>query len=118
MNKVSAIFLLPSVCYSIGAKNDNYSFKVPIYITLLLVFSLITYRGFIVLQTRSMFWVPVFVVRVNLFFVWLLQEKGRKHNSSNYIFHIAHDLLGTELGVAAFAYLVYKHPNTFETKDE
>ena len=72
-----------------------------------------------------MLWVPFFSVVVNLYFIVLLKLVD-KHDGGmddgdgttttltnlskwNYIYHAAHDLFGTELGVAVFAYLVYNN---------
>ena len=59
-----------------------------------------------------MLWVPFFAVGVNLFFVALLQnaDKDGMLTRWNYIYHICHDLLGTEMGTAVFCYLIYDNP--------
>jgi hypothetical protein len=59
-----------------------------------------------------MLWVPFFAVGVNLFFVALLQNTDKDGTLTrwNYIYHICHDLLGTEMGTAVFCYLIYDNP--------
>jgi hypothetical protein len=101
-----------AVLYPIGTIKDENLFKVSLYASLMLNFLLVTMRGMVVLQDLRMLWVPFFSVVVNLFFIWLLQrtEKAGELTKWNYIFHMAHDLFGTELGVAVFAYLLYDNP--------
>lgn len=106
----AGLLLLSSVLYPIGAAMDNSAFKIPIYLALTYTFYKITVRGVEVLKTWEMYLVPFFSVVVNLLFIYLLQDLDEdKRTVKNYIYHIAHDLLGTELGVAIFAYIVYKH---------
>jgi hypothetical protein len=64
------------------------------------------------LEDWRMLWVPFFSVGVNLFFVALLQnaDKDGKLTKWNYIWHICHDILGTEMGTAVFAYLIHDNP--------
>lgn len=130
INLLFAISLLVvSILYPLGAQADNSSFKIPIYITLTLVFAVLTYRGYKVLQDWKIIFVPVFSVGVNLAFVFLLDKYGGDPFNDpqvtfNALFHILHDLGGTEVGVAIFTWLVYSKAkecglptNTLVTKE-
>ncbi|MGK7954138.1 MAG: hypothetical protein AB4063_02550 [Crocosphaera sp.] len=88
-------------------------FKIPIYIVLTLVFSVLTYRGYKLLKDWRIVFFPLFSVGVNLFFVSLLEKKGgdpihEVHVFYNALFHILHDFAGTQAGVAIFTWLVYE----------
>lgn len=113
INIVFAISLLVvSILYPLGYQANNPTFKIPIYITLTLVFAVLTYRGYQLLQDWRIILVPIFSVVVNLAFIFLLEKFGgdpynHPQVTFNALFHILHDLLGTELGVAIFAWLVY-----------
>ncbi|MEH2045699.1 hypothetical protein [Nostoc sp.] len=113
INIVFAISLLiVSILYPLGYEASNDNFKVPIYIALTLVFSVLTYRGYKVLQDWKIILVPIFSVGVNLSFVFLLDKFGGNPYTDpqvlyNALFHILHDLLGTEAGVAIFTWLIY-----------
>ncbi len=87
--------------------NGNPAFKIPIYIFLTLVFSVLTYRGYKLIKDWRMSFVFIFSVIVNLFFVFLLQNFGGEPYY-NALFHILHDAAGTLAGVAIFTYLVYQ----------
>ena len=113
-NGVFAIGLLAaSILYPLGfANNNNDSYKVPIYILLTLVFTILTYRGYKLLGTWKIILVPLFSVGVNLGFIVLLDKYGgnpytEPHVALNALFHILHDLIGTEAGVAIFTWLIY-----------
>ncbi|TBR61895.1 hypothetical protein B4U84_01420 [Westiellopsis prolifica IICB1] len=98
-----------SILYPIGASLDISALKIPIYIALTIVFGFLTYRAYKVLQDWRIIFVPIFSVGVNLFFVFLLAQ----HQSNpvlNPLFHILHDLAGTEMGIIIFTYLVYINP--------
>ncbi|MCC5647341.1 hypothetical protein LC607_31400 [Nostoc sp. CHAB 5824] len=104
--------LVVSILYPLGYEASNDNFKVPIYIALTLVFSVLTYRGYKVLQDWKIILVPIFSVGVNLSFVFLLDKFGGNPYTDpqvlyNALFHICHDLLGTEAGVAIFTWLIY-----------
>jgi hypothetical protein len=104
--------LVVSILYPLGYQADNSSYKVPIYIALTLVFSALTYRGYKLLQDWKVLLVPFFSVGVNLAFIFLLDKYGGDPYTNpqvayNALFHISHDLLGTEAGVGIFAWLVY-----------
>lgn len=106
--------LVVSIFYSLGASQDppNDSFKIPIYIALTLVFSVLTYRGYRVVQDWKIIFVPIFSVGVNLAFIFLLNKYGSPPYTEtrvifNALFHILHDLCGTEVGIAIFTWLVY-----------
>ncbi|RUR76778.1 hypothetical protein ACF3DV_06590 [Chlorogloeopsis fritschii PCC 9212] len=113
INIIFAISLLVvSILYPLGYQENNDNFKVPIYIALTLVFSVLTYRGYKVLQNWKIMLVPFFSVGVNLSFVFLLDKFGGNPYTNpqilfNALFHILHDLLGTEAGVAIFTWLIY-----------
>ncbi|MEH2243298.1 hypothetical protein [Nostoc sp.] len=113
INIVFAISLLiVSILYPLGYEASNDNFKVPIYIALTLVFSVLTYRGYKVLLDWKIILVPIFSVGVNLSFVFLLDKFGGNPYTDpqvlyNPLFHILHDLLGTEAGVAIFTWLIY-----------
>lgn len=113
INIVFAISLLVvSILYPLGYQADNPNFKIPIYITLTLVFAVLTYRGYQLLQDWRIIFVPIFSVGVNLAFVFLLDKYGGDPYQDpqvtfNALFHILHDLGGTEVGVAIFTWLVY-----------
>lgn len=109
------LLLLCTVLYPIGAALGNSSLKVPIYIALTYIFYKITIRGLEVLKTWEMYLVPFFTVAVNLYFISLLQGLDENNRTvKNYIYHIAHDLLGTEMGLVVFAYILYKHKGPFD----
>ncbi|CAN8065681.1 unnamed protein product [Agarophyton chilense] len=98
--------------YPAGSANGNSSYKTPIYIALTFIFAVLTYRGYKLLGSWRVLWFPFFSVGVNLFFVFLLQKYGGDpytdpHKISNAVFHVAHDLLGTETGVVIFTVMVY-----------
>ncbi len=113
VNILFAISLLVvSILYPLGYKANNPSFKVPIYIALTIVFAVLTYRGYKLLKDWKIILVPIFSVGVNLTFVFLLDKYGGNPYTDpqvtfNALFHILHDLGGTEAGVAIFTWLVY-----------
>ncbi|HLO85444.1 MAG TPA: hypothetical protein VK203_10635 [Nostocaceae cyanobacterium] len=105
--------LVVSILYPLGNKAQDDSYKIPIYIALTLVFAVLTYRGHKLLQDWKVFLVPFFSVGVNLGFIFLLDKYGGNPYTDpqvtyNALFHILHDLLGTEAGVGIFAWLVYQ----------
>lgn len=112
-NGIFAVGLLAAaILYTIGFREHNDSYKVPIYILLTLVFAILTYRGFKLLNSWKIILVPIFSVGVNLSFIVLLDKYGGDpytdpHVALNALFHILHDLIGTEAGVGIFAWLVY-----------
>ena len=63
-----------------------------------------------------MYWVAFFCIGVNLAFIFLLAgvsygnapvvDGVKELDTLNYIYHIAHDVLGTELGIFVFGNLV------------
>ncbi len=87
-------------------------FKVPIYILLTIVFTVLTYRGYKLLKDWRIIFFPIFSVGVNLLFVFLLQNYGGTPYDPkvvyNALFHILHDFAGTQAGVAIFTWLVYE----------
>ncbi|MFK0732738.1 MAG: hypothetical protein ACFKPT_08065 [Gloeotrichia echinulata GP01] len=113
VNILFAISLLVvAILYPLGYQAENESYKIPIYITLTLVFGVLTYRGYKLLQDWKVILVPFFSVGVNLGFIMLLDKFGGDPYTNpqvafNALFHILHDLLGTEAGVAIFTWLVY-----------
>ncbi|MGB3192344.1 MAG: hypothetical protein WBB43_23300 [Limnoraphis sp.] len=113
INVVFAISLLGvSILYHLGSEASNDQFKIPIYILLTLIFAVLTYRGYKFLQDWKILLVPFFSVGVNLTFVFLLNKYGGNPDTDpqmafNALFHILHDLGGTEAGVAIFTWLVY-----------
>jgi hypothetical protein len=115
INIIFAISLLVvSILYPLGYQdNNNSNFKIPIYIALTLVFAVLTYRGYKLLQDWKIILVPFFSVGVNLTFVFLLDKYGGNPYTDpqvtyNALFHILHDLGGTETGVAIFTWLIYQ----------
>ena len=120
---VHVLFLVVFVIlYPVGAimYDNNPKYKIPIYVALTVTFTTLSIRGISLLNPYHMLWVPFFSVFVNLYFIVLLKLVDKHDNDTiiphslskwNYIYHAAHDLFGTELGVAVFAYLVYKHKN-------
>ncbi len=105
--------LAVSILYPIGFANEDPGLKVPIYITLTVVFTVLTYRGYKLLEDWRIIFVPIFSVGVNLSFVFLLDKLGGNPYSDpqvfyNALFHILHDLGGTLAGVAIFTWLVYE----------
>ncbi|MDJ0531252.1 MAG: hypothetical protein QNJ70_01940 [Xenococcaceae cyanobacterium MO_207.B15] len=113
VNVVFAIGLLATcILYPLGyMENDfqgNPSFKIPIYITLTVVFTVLTYRGYKLLEDWRIIFVPIFSVGVNLSFIVLLDKYGQESVLYNALFHILHDLAGTLAGVAIFTWLVYE----------
>jgi hypothetical protein len=113
VNILFAISLLViCILYPLGYQANNPSFKVPIYIALTVVFGVLTYRGYKLLKDWKIILVPFFSVGVNLSFVFLLDKYGGDPYTNpqvafNALFHILHDLGGTQAGVAIFAWLVY-----------
>ena len=109
VNVFFAVSLLGiSILYYLGFVHEsNTGYKVPIYILLTLVFAVLTYRGYKLLRTWKILLFPLFSVGVNLSFVFLLDKFGPDSVAYNALFHILHDLGGTEAGVAIFTYLVY-----------
>jgi hypothetical protein len=104
--------LVICILYPLGYQANNPSFKVPIYIALTVVFGVLTYRGYKLLKDWKIILVPFFSVGVNLSFVFLLDKYGGDPYTNpqvafNALFHILHDLGGTQAGVAIFAWLVY-----------
>lgn len=104
--------LIISLLYPLGSQADNTSYKVPIYITLTLVFILITYRGYKLIDSWKILLIPFFSIGVNLAFIALLFAFGGDPYSNpqvarNALFHILHDLAGTQMGVIIFTTLVY-----------
>lgn len=113
LNVIFALSLLVvSVLYSMGNFAEDSNYKFPIYIALTFIFSVLTYRGYKLLDDWRIIFFPIFSVGVNLFFVFLLQKYGGDPYTDpnvtlNALFHILHDLAGTETGVAIFTWLVY-----------
>ncbi|MDY6784674.1 MAG: hypothetical protein SW833_19370 [Cyanobacteriota bacterium] len=117
LNKIVNIFfalclLAVSVLYPIGYRTQNPDLKVPIYIALTLVFIVLTYRGHKIIRDWKIILFPIFSVGVNLSFVFLLDKYGgnpyQPQIAYNALFHILHDLGGTQAGVAIFTWLVYE----------
>ncbi|MDJ0800287.1 MAG: hypothetical protein QNJ51_26345 [Calothrix sp. MO_167.B12] len=112
INIIFAIGLLTvSILYPIGYKYNDPSLKIPIYIVLILAFTVLTYRGYKLLQDWKMIFVPVFSVGVNLSFISILEnytDPNNPHFVYNALFHILHDLAGTLAGLAIFMWLVYQ----------
>jgi hypothetical protein len=113
LNLIFALGLLAvSILYPIGYKMQDPNMKIPIYIALTIVFSVLTYRGYHLLQDWKIIFFPIFSVGVNLTFVFLLDKYGgtpfEPQITYNAIFHILHDFGGTQAGVAIFTWLVYK----------
>ncbi|MGK7913010.1 MAG: hypothetical protein AB4050_16270 [Synechococcus sp.] len=113
VNVIFALSLLAvSILYPLGYKADNPSYKIPIYIALTLVFSVLTYRGYKLLKDWKIVLFPLFSVGVNLGFIALLDKYGGNPVTDpqvtwNALFHILHDAGGTEAGVFIFTALVY-----------
>lgn len=109
---LACAILLASIAYPIGATIHVNALKGFIYCALTVSFYFVTVRGKKLLQDVRMLWVPFFAVGVNLFFVALLQNADKDGTLTrwNYIYHICHDLLGTEMGTAVFCYLIYDNP--------
>lgn len=113
INIVFALGLLAiSILYPIGYKTHDPSLKIPIYIALTLVFTVLTYRGYKIIQDWKIIFFPIFSVGVNLSFVFLLEKYGgdpfHPQIVNNALFHILHDFGGTQAGVAIFTWLVYE----------
>ncbi|NEO58383.1 MAG: hypothetical protein F6K54_38235 [Okeania sp. SIO3B5] len=112
INIVFALSLLAvSILYPIGYQNHDPSFKVPIYIALTLVFTVLTYRGYKIIQDWKIIFFPIFSVGVNLSFVSILEHYTDPNHPNfvyNALFHILHDVGGTLAGVAIFTWLVYQ----------
>lgn len=123
INVIFALGLLAvSILYPIGYKMQDPSFKIPIYIALTVVFAVLTYRGYKLLKDWKIIWFPIFSVGVNLSFVFLLDKFGgdpfHPQIVYNALFHILHDLGGTQAGVAIFTWLVYEKGILQQTKLE
>ena len=115
-NLVDLVFALGllaiAILYPLGYKTQDPSLKIPIYIILTLVFIVLTYRGYKLLQDWKIIFFPIFSVGVNLTFVFLLEKFGgdpilNPQVAYNALFHILHDFGGTQAGVAIFTWLVY-----------
>lgn len=110
-NAINILFavglLVVSILYPLGAEANNPSYKIPIYVVLTLVFAVLTYRGYKLLESWTIILFPLFSVGVNLTFIFLLDEYGHKP-VTNALFHILHDFGGTEAGVLIFTWLVYQ----------
>jgi hypothetical protein len=101
-----------SILYPCGYAANNESFKIPIYLLLTVIFGVLTYRGYKVIQDWKIILVPFFSVVVNLIFIFLLSLFGgnpyiNPKPTANALYHILHDLVGTQAGVAIFTWLVY-----------
>ncbi|MBO1346286.1 MAG: hypothetical protein EBE86_002270 [Hormoscilla sp. GUM202] len=113
LNVLFAISLLVvSILYPLGYKADNPDYKIPIYVALTLVFAVLTYQGYLLLRTWKIVLFPIFSVGVNLGFIALLDKYGGNPYTdpqiqSNALFHILHDIGGTEAGLIIFTALVY-----------
>lgn len=115
LNIIFALSLLVvSILYPLGYIAENPNYKIPIYIALTLIFIVLTYRGSKLLEDWRIIFFPIFSVGVNLLFVFLLQTYGGDpynpqdtHITTNALFHILHDVAGTETGVGIFTWLVY-----------
>lgn len=124
VNLLFAISLLVvSILYPLGFEHNSSSFKIPIYVALTLVFSILTYRSHTILQDWKVALVPFFSVGVNLVFIILLDNFGgdpyfNPQPIFNASFHILHDLCGTEAGVAIFTWLIYKKGMEFQSSAE
>lgn len=121
INVIFALGLLAvSILYPIGYKMQDPSLKIPIYIALTIVFTVLTYRGYKLLKDWKIIWFPIFSVGVNLSFVFLLDKFGgdpfHPQIVYNALFHILHDLGGTQAGVAIFTWLVYEKGILQQTK--
>lgn len=121
INVIFALGLLAvSILYPIGYKMQDPSLKIPIYIALTVVFTVLTYRGYKLLKDWKIIWFPIFSVGVNLSFVFLLDKFGgdpfHPQIVYNALFHILHDLGGTQAGVAIFTWLVYEKGILQQTK--
>lgn len=125
-----AILLVATILYPLGSQyalhpgdgplagflDDPNSAKIPLYVALTVTFTSLTQRGWKVFGP-SMGLVFFFSVVVNLIFIFFLQSLPPDPLSiKNYIYHIGHDLLGTEAGVAIFAYLVANYDGPPDAK--
>lgn len=104
--------LIISLLYPLGSQANNPSYKIPIYLTLTLVFILITYRGYQLIPSWKILLIPFFSIGVNLGFIALLFKFGgdpytNPQVTNNALFHILHDLAGTQMGVIIFTALMY-----------
>ena len=120
------ILLAATILYSMGEDGGS---KVPLYIGMTVTFGAITVRGMEIFD-RKMLWVPFFSVLVNLGFIFFglepVSDPAEGLSSLNYIYHTCHDLFGTELGVAVFAYFMATYnaeddpsnPNNLLLKEE
>ena len=129
---MGGILLWATIDYPNGAAADLISLagdantgKIPLYVGLTVTFLILSIRGKEIFG-NAMYLVPVFSVGVNLFFIYLLDgvSKPRWNGDTfddmgplNYIYHICHDLLGTEMGVIIFAYLLYSYGDKTLTGD-
>ncbi|GAB1545200.1 hypothetical protein NUACC21_78760 [Scytonema sp. NUACC21] len=107
-----------SILYLLGNEQNNSTYKTPIYIALTLVFTVLTYRGYKLLRTWKILLFPFFSVGVNLGFIFLLDKFGQNDVTYNALFHILHDIGGTEAGVAIFTWLVYSKALAKQNQDK
>lgn len=100
---------IPSFLMDFFQEGGSSSAKIPLYAGMTATFLSITRRGREVFGNQ-MLWVPFFCIVVNLSFIFLLDgvQYGNEQNLTdlNYIYHICHDILGTELGVLVFGLLI------------
>lgn len=114
LNVLFALSLLTaSILYPLGEQANNPSYKIPLYLTLALIFAVITYRGYQLIFSWKILLVPFFSVGVNLMFIALLATLGGDPYTNpqvayNAIFHSLHDLAGTQMGVIIFTFLMYE----------
>ncbi len=103
------------------------SAKIPLYIGMSATFLEITRRGKEIFGNK-MLWVPFFCIGVNLGFIALLDgvQYGnaevvhgiKQLTGLNYIYHICHDVLGTEMGVFVFGLLIKNYVPLAERVEE
>jgi len=103
------------------------SAKIPLYIGMSATFLEITRRGKDIFGNK-MLWVPFFCIGVNLGFIALLNnvqygnaevvDGVKQLTSLNYIYHICHDVLGTEMGVLVFGLLIKNYVPLAERVEE
>jgi hypothetical protein len=83
--------------------------KIPLYVGMTVNFTVLTLRGREIFG-NNMYLVAALSVGVNLAFIAALAgvayTEGAELTALNYWYHIGHDFLGTEMGVAYFGYLI------------
>eukprot|EP00210_Caulerpa_lentillifera_P009647 g9203.t1 len=107
VNLVYAVGLFAScVYYSMGADQGHIAYKYPMYFTLAFGASVLTYRGYRILEDWRIVFYPVLSIGACLFTMYILVEYGQEV-TPNALLHIIHKVIGVDAGIAYLIYLFY-----------